>query len=328
VILVSGASGFVGAAVVRQLLKAGERVRVLLRPDSSRKTIEGLDVDVVIGDLLDPHSLKAPLQGCTGLFHVAADYRLWTRDPAAMFKANVDGTAAIIQSAIDASVKRIVYTSSVATLGILENGVADESTAVTFEDMIGPYKQSKYLAEQKVVSMVQDDNAPVVIVNPSTPIGPFDVRPTPTGRIVVEAASNRMPAFVDTGLNVVHVDDVALGHVLAFKNGKIGERYILGGDDLELKQLLAMIANTVGAEPPTMCIPRKLLYPLAYAVEAWTRLVGGNDPFITVDGLRMARKKMFFSSEKAKLELGYQPRPASHAITDAVDWFKKEGYLR
>jgi len=327
-ILVTGASGFVGSAVIRQLLQAGEQVRVLLRPNSSRKTILGLDVDVAIGDLLDAHSLKAPLQGCTGLFHVAADYRLWTRDAAAMFKANVDGTVAIIQNAIDASVKRIVYTSSVATLGIQENGVADENTAVTFDDMIGPYKQSKYLAEKKVMSMVKDHNAPVVIVNPSTPIGPFDVRPTPTGRIVVEAASNRMPAFVDTGLNVVHVDDVASGHVLAFKNGKIGERYILGGDDLELKQLLTMIANTAGSEPPTMRIPRKLLYPLAYGVEIWTRLVGGDDPFITVDGLRMARKKMFFSSAKAKLELGYQPRPASHAITDAVDWFKKEGYLR
>jgi len=328
VILVTGASGFVGAAVVRKLLAVGEDVRVLLRPGSSRKTLTGLDVDIGIGDLMAPETLKTPLRGCKGLFHVAADYRLWTRHPEKMFKANVDGTVHIVKSAMEANVERIVYTSSVATLGIVPGGVADENTPVSFADMIGPYKQSKFLAEQKILELIHDEKAPVVIVNPSTPIGPFDVKPTPTGRIVVETASKSMPAFVDTGLNVVHVDDVAAGQWLAYRHGKIGERYILGGDDLELRDLLKMIADAAGVKAPNVCLPRGLLYPLAFSVETWARFMKKDDPFITLDGLRMSRKKMFFSSTKAMRELGYQPGPASQAITDAVDWFAKEGYLR
>ena len=328
-VLVTGASGFVGSAVLRHLLEAGREVRALVRPGSDSRNLEGLNVDIVTGDLTDRASLKPALAGCAALFHVAADYRLWTRHPARMFETNVEGTRALMQTAAEAGVTRIVYTSSVATLGINPGGApADEETTVAYEDMIGPYKQSKFRAEAEVRRMVVEEGLPAVIVNPSTPVGPRDVKPTPTGRMIVEAASGRMPAYVDTGLNIVHVDDVAAGHLLAFERGAIGGRYILGGEDMTLGAILGEIAALTGGRAPLARIPHTLIMPLAFAVEAWTRISGGDDPFVTLDGLRMARKKMFFSSEKARRHLGYAPRPAVEGLADAITWFGENGYLK
>lgn len=326
-ILVTGASGFVGSAVLRRLVNEGYAVRALVRPTSDRRNLDGLAVEVAVGDVTDPASLVPAVKGCTGLFHVAADYRLWVRDPAPMFKANVDGTRNILVAAAEAGVGRMVYTSSVATLGLRPGGAAaDEDTPVAFEDMIGPYKQSKFMAEAEVRRLVAAQGLPVVIVNPSTPVGPRDVKPTPTGRMIVEAATGRMPAYVDTGLNLVHVDDVAAGHLLAFDKGTVGERYVLGGENMTLKDILEDIADITGRKAPRLRIPHDLILPVAYAAEAWTRLTGGGEPFVTVDGLRMARKKMFFSWDKAGHALGYRPRPAREALVDAVQWFRRNGY--
>lgn len=324
-VLVTGASGFVGAAVLRALLARGRRVRVLLRPRSDRRNIDGLDVEPRIGTLEDATSLREAVEGCGVLYHVAADYRLWVRDESAMYRANVDGTRALMLAALDCGVERIVYTSSVATLGIAPGGgEADETTPSALADMIGPYKRSKFLAEEAVCGLVAERGLPAVIVNPSTPIGPRDVKPTPTGRMIVEAASGRMPAFVDTGLNIVHVDDVADGHLLAEEKGRIGERYILGGENLTLAEILRRIALLTGRRPPTLSVPIPAIWPIAIGAEAWGRL-SGKEPFVTRDGLRMARKKMFFSSAKARRELGYHARPAQEALADAVAWFKTAG---
>ena len=327
VILVTGATGFVGSAVVRLLLDRGDAVRVLARPGSDRSNLADLDIEVAEGDLLQPESLGPAVRGCTGLFHVAADYRLWTRNPELMLKANVEGTRSILRAAADAGVSRIVYTSSVATLGIVRGGSGDEQTPVTFDDMIGIYKQSKYLAEVAAQELIDNDDVPCVIVNPSTPVGPRDIKPTPTGRMIVEAAAGRMPAFVDTGLNIVHVNDVAKGHLLAFDQGTIGERYVLGGENMELSAILVEIARITNRKAPSIKIPHNLILPLGYAAEAWTRLTGGSEPFVTVDGIRMAKKKMFFSSAKAKRDLGYDARPAPQALEDAITWFRGKGYL-
>ncbi len=326
-IFVTGATGFVGSAVTRRLIAAGFEVRALARPGSDRRNLAGLRVQVVEGDLLERKSLASALKGCRGLFHVAADYRLWTRDPAAMFRANVEGTRNVLLAAAEAGVERMVYTSSVATLGARADGRAvDEDAPSTYADMIGPYKQSKFQAEEEVRRLIAERGLCVVIVNPSTPIGPRDVKPTPTGRMIVEAAAGRMPAYVDTGLNVVHVDDVAEGHLLAFDKGQVGERYILGGEDMTLRDILTEIAVLTGARPPRFQIPRGPLFPIAFAAEAWARIFGG-EPFMTVDGLRMAKKKMFFSSAKARRQLEYKSRPAAEALRDAVKWFGEQGYL-
>lgn len=323
--LVTGASGFVGAAVVRALLAQGRKVRVLLRPQSDRRNIAGLDVEERIGSLEDTASLKAAIAGSGTLYHVAADYRLWVRDESVMYKANVEGTRALMLATLDERVERIVYTSSVATLGLAaDGGVADETTPSTLADMIGPYKRSKFMAEEVVRGLVAARGLPAVIVNPSTPIGPRDLKPTPTGRMIVEAASGRMPAFVDTGLNIVHVDDVAAGHLLAEEKGRIGERYILGGENLTLGEILRRIALLTGRKPPTLSIPIPAIWPIALGAEAWAQL-SGKEPFVTRDGLRMARKKMFFVSAKAERELGYRARPAQEALADAVAWFKAVG---
>ncbi len=326
-ILVTGATGFVGSAVVRLLLGRGDAVRVLARPGSDRSNLHGLDVDIAEGDLVQPETLKNAVQGCTGLFHVAADYRLWTRYPEQMLKANVEGTRSILRAGADAGISRMVYTSSVATLGIVKGGSGDEQTPVTYGDMIGIYKQSKFLAEQAAQDLIDNEEVPAVIVNPSTPIGPRDIKPTPTGRMIVEAAAGRMPAFVDTGLNIAHVDDVAKGHLLAFDKGELGQRYVLGGENMELSAILAEVARITGRKPPTVKIPHNLILPLGYIAETWTRLTGGSEPFVTVDGIRMARKKMFFSSAKAEHELGYTARPATDALEDAIRWFADKGYL-
>jgi dihydroflavonol-4-reductase len=326
--LVTGASGFVGSAVVRALLERGETVRTFVRSSSDRRNLEDLKVEIEVGDLRDRASLDRATRGCDTVFHVAADYRLWVPQPDEMFSANVDGTRNVMEAAGNAGVRRIVYTSSVATLGLPQNGdvPANEDTPVRARDIISPYKQSKYAAEALVKRMVAEQGLPAVIVHPSTPIGPRDVKPTPTGKIVVEAARGRMPAFVDTGLNVVHVDDVAQGHLLAMERGSIGGQYILGAENLTLAEILAVVAETVHRPAPKWRLPHDVVMPIAFLAELWARLTG-REPFVTQDGVRLARKRMFFSSDRAIQSLGYRPRPAKVAIADAVSWFNQHGYL-
>jgi dihydroflavonol-4-reductase len=267
------------------------------------------------------------IDGCIGLFHIAADYRLWVPDPEEIYKTNVEGTVNIMKVAMEKGIKKIVYTSSVATLGLNPDGSpADEDTPVGIDDMIGHYKRSKFIAEEKVRDMIKRDGLPAVIVNPSTPVGPGDIKPTPTGRIIIEAASGKMPAYVDTGLNIVHVDDVAMGHLLAFERGRIGERYILGGENMTLREILEEIARLTGRSAPKIKISPSLILPLAYIAEIFARITK-KEPFVTVDGVLMSKRRMFFSIEKAKKELGYMARPAREAIKDSIDWFKQKGYI-
>jgi dihydroflavonol-4-reductase len=325
---VTGGTGFVGSAVIRKLIDEGHTVRALVRPGSVQDNLAGLPVETCVGRLEEPETVRAALAGCRTLFHVAADYRLWVRRPAEMYAANVDGTRHLMEAAIATGVERVVYTSSVATLGILPGGAsADEIVPSSIADMVGHYKRSKFLAEEEVKRLVREAELPAVIVNPSTPIGPRDIKPTPTGRIIVEAAMGRMPAFVDTGLNFAHVDDVADGHIAALKYGKIGERYILGGDNLSLREFLTEIARLRNRAAPKIALPIGPIVPFARAAELYARFFGG-EPFATVDGLRLARKKMFFSSAKATKELGYKPRPAVDGIRDAVEWFVANGVIR
>jgi len=325
--LLTGASGFIGSALARKLVALGEPVRAIVRKDSDQRNLEGLPIEIVEADLVDPESLAHAVEGCEALFHVAADYRLWVPRPDKMYATNVEGTRNLVRAATRAGVRRIVYTSSVAVLGTAINGVpADESQSSTLADMIGHYKRSKFMAEEAVRTLVREEGAPVVVVNPSTPIGPRDIKPTPTGRLVIEAAAGRMPAYVNTGLNVVHVDDVAEGHLLAFERGQIGERYILGGANMTLREILCEIAGVAGQRPPTLRLPTELVFPIAVGAELQSRLFGGV-PRVTVSGVRMARKKMYFSSEKAARELGYRARPVREAISDAVAWFREHGYL-
>ena len=324
--LVTGATGFVGAAVARALLAQGWAVRALARKGSDRRNLQRLAVEVVEGDLNDPGSLAPALQGCEALFHVAADYRLGAFDPRELYRTNVDGTRNILSAARAAGVRRVVYTSSVATIGIPKDGTpGSEDTPSTLSDMIGHYKRSKFLAEEAAREAVRAGSE-VVIVNPSTPIGPGDVKPTPTGQLVFDAAAGRMPAYVDTGLNIVHVDDVAAGHLLAFHRGRPGERYILGGQDMTLREILVEIARLVGRKPPRVRLPSGVVMPIAYIAEGVAR-VTGRSTRITVEGVRMARKRMFFSSAKAERELGYQWRPPTLAFKDAIAWFQDQGLL-
>jgi dihydroflavonol-4-reductase len=322
--LVTGATGFLGSAVARALLDRGETVRVLVRRESDRRNIDGLDVEPVEGDLNDPQSLRDAVKGCRVLYHAAADYRLWARDPDQLYETNVTATRNLLLLASQAGVERIVYTSSVATLGREPSGrPADEQTPVTIDDMTGHYKRSKFLAEEDVKRLIRDEKIPVVIVNPSTIIGPRDIRPTPTGRMVEEAARGNIPAFVDTGLNVVHVDDVAAGHVQAFDHGQIGERYVLGGENMMLREILAEIAALVGRAPPRIRLPRAAVLPIAYLAEFAARIRGSTvEPLVTVDGIKMSKTFMFFSSDKAKEAIGYSPRPAREALADAVAWLR------
>jgi dihydroflavonol-4-reductase len=326
-VLVTGASGFVGSAVARIARERGFDVRVVVRKSSSRQNIEGLNAEVVIGDMRDEASMRAALKGVRYLFHVAADYRIWARDPGEIERANLEGAEATMRAALAEGVERIVYTSSVATLKVNASGeIVDETRPAQAEQTIGAYKRSKVRAERAVERMVARDGLPAVIVNPSTPIGPRDVRPTPTGRIIVEAATGKIPAFVDTGLNLVHVDDVALGHFLALERGVTGERYILGGANLPLQQMLADIAGLSGRKPPTIKLPRGPLYPLAIGAEFYAKF-SGREPFVTVDALRMSKNKMYFTSAKAERELGYTARPYGEGLSDALDWFRANGYL-
>jgi dihydroflavonol-4-reductase len=325
--LVTGATGFVGSAVARRLSLEGTRVRALVRPGSPRFHLDGLDLDFVTGDLRDVQSVRAAMAGIRHVFHVAADYRLWARDPREIFAANVEGTRHVMQEALRAGVERVVHTSSVATLGLrADGGPADESVQLSVEEGIGAYKRSKIAAERLVEAMVASDRLPAVIVNPSTPIGPRDVKPTPTGRIIVEAARGRMPGFLDTGLNFVHVDDVAEGHLAALRRGVVGERYILGGENVVLADLLAEVARLAGRSPPRFRIPRAMVIPVAYLAEAKARLTG-REPFTTLDGVRLADHYMFFTAAKAERDLGFRARPYRQALADAIDWFRAAGYL-
>src|SRR5260370_32567382 len=326
-VLVTGATGFVGTAVARALIATGRPVRALCRPNRDRRNLAGLDLEIAEGSLEDARSLAAGVAGCGALYHVAADYRLWVRDPTAMYRANVEGTRALMTAALAAGVERVVYTSSVATLGLHGDGTpADETTPSTLDDMVGPYKRSKFLAEVEVHRLVERRQLPAVIVHPSTPIGPRDIKPTPTGRIIVEAASGRMPAFVDTGLNLVHVDDVAAGHIAALQRGRIGERYILGGENVRLATMLADIAEIVHRRPPRLRFSIAALYPIALGAE-WLAGLTGKEPFAPRDGLRMARHYMFFNAAKARRELDYTSRPYLQAIADPIAWFNQAGYV-
>jgi len=326
--LVTGATGFIGSAVLRQLLDAGHDVRVLIRPKSDRRNIDGLPVEIAYGDLIDPLSLDQGMKGCSTLFHVAADYRLWALKAEEMYEVNVVGTRNIMHAALNTGIQRVVYTSSVATLGVTQDGSpADEGTTVSLKDMVGHYKRSKFMAEAEVKRLADEEGLPVVIVNPSTPVGPRDIRPTPTGRFIVDAASGRMPAYVDTGLNLVHVDDVAIGHLLALEHGKVGERYILGACNMTLKEIFCAIAAITGQTPPKICLPHHLVFPIACLSEGWARLASRREPRVTLNGVRLARKKMFFSIEKARRFLGFNPRPVEEALRDAVAWFRENGYL-
>lgn len=327
-ILVTGASGFVGSAVVRHLLQAGHQVRVLVRPTSARINFAGLPVETMEGDLRDPDALARAVAGVQFVFHVAADYRLWARNPQDIVRTNVEGTRNVMNAALIARVERIVYTSSVATLkSRLDGKASDETLRLNPESAVGAYKYSKVVAERMVDAMVAEHNLPAVIVNPSTPIGPRDLRPTPTGRIIIEAAAGRMPAYVDTGLNLVNVDDVAAGHLAALEKGRQGERYILGGQDVLLGDMLREIARQVGRAPPRLRLPRRLIFPIAYGAEA-IAYFSGREPFVTTTGLRLAKDHMFFTSAKAERELGYRARPHNEAIAEAIAWFRQHNYLK
>jgi len=327
--LITGATGFVGAAVSRELLKKGHKVKALVRQSSVLDNLKNLDVEIVQGDLKDKDSLKRCLKDCKYLFHVAADYRLWVPKPKEIYENNVTGTENLMEEALSLGIEKIVYTSSVAVLGKpIEGDVANEKTPVNVDQMIGHYKKSKYLAEEKVKELYKTKKLPVVIVNPAAPVGPRDIKPTPTGKMILDAAMKKIPAYLDTGLNIVHVDDVAKGHLQAFNKGIFGERYILGGENMTFKEILEMISVLCGHNPPKIQLPKKPLYPIGYIFEIFARLFNLKNPMLTVDMIRMAEKKMFFSSEKAKKELNYKYKSAKNALKDAIQWFIDNGYCR
>jgi len=326
--LVTGATGFVGSAVARTLAARGHRLRLLSRPNSDHRNLAGLDAEVVIGDLTDAASLEAAAAGCRYVVHVAADYRFWVPDPQAMLRANVDGAVAMMRAAGKAGAERIVHCSSVAALGLIGDGsLSDETTPAKESDFIGIYKRSKYLAEKAVLDLVRGEGLPIVVVNPAAPVGPRDIKPTPTGKMILDAAAGRVPAYIDTGLNIVHVDDVAEGHALALEKGRIGERYILGGDNMLLRDILMLVADVTKGRQPLLELPEILVWPAALVMEKLAPVFGFT-PMMTRDHLKMARKKMFYSSAKAKEQLGYNPRPVRQAVEDAVAWFRANGKLK
>jgi dihydroflavonol-4-reductase len=325
--LVTGGTGFLGAHIVRELIRDGAAVKVLVRPGSDRSTLDGVAAKVIEGDLLDKGSLARALTGCDTLFHAAADYRLWVRDPAAMYAANVDGTENILAAALAAGIGTVVYTSSVGTLGNPGNGTpGDETSPVSLADMVGHYKKSKFLAERSAEAFVAR-GLPLVIVNPSTPVGPLDRKPTPTGKIIVDFLAGKMPAYLDTGLNLLPVEDCARGHILAARKGRSGEKYILGGEDTSLAGMLGMLAKISGLPPPRFCLPYGPVLAAAWINAAISALTG-KEPLIPLAGVQMAKKLMYFSSKKAKMELGFETTSVYAALERAVEWFRTNGQIK
>jgi dihydroflavonol-4-reductase len=326
--LVTGATGFVGSHVARQLVGAGHRVRVLVRPNSNSSLLDGLPVERSEGDLRDPVSLDRAMKGVRQLFHVAADYRLWTRDPNELYQSNVEGTRRLFEIAGNSGVGRVVYTSTVATVAVANHGAAlpSEETRATLDEMIGHYKRSKFLAELEAMKAAAA-GLPVVIVNPTTPVGPGDWKPTPTGRIILDFLNGKMPAYVDTGLNVAPVEDVAAGHLLAAEKGRIGERYILGARNMTLKEILDALSFITGRPAPRVRLPHVVALIAAYSDQLISRIVG-RDPQIPLEGVKMARHRMFVQSDKAERQLGYKPGPVEPALARAVNWYQEHGYVR
>ncbi|HKW91756.1 MAG TPA: hopanoid-associated sugar epimerase [Methylomirabilota bacterium] len=324
-VLVTGGTGFVGANLVRELIADGHHVRVLARAGGDRRALGDAKVEIVEGDLLDPASLRAAVAGARHVYHVAADYRLWAPDPRALYRANVDGTRHLLAAAAEAGAERIVYTSTVGAIGIPEDGTpGDETTPVSLADMMGAYKASKFLAE-RVADEFAARGAPVVIVNPSAPIGPWDVKPTPTGQMIVDFLNGKMIGSVDTGLNVVHVRDVARGHILAAQKGRVGERYILGHENLSLLEIFRMLSALTGRPAPRFRVPYAVAWLAAAAMEGVSKLTR-RPPAVPLTAVRMARKRMFFCPDKAIRELGLPQTPAKTALSDAVKWFTDHGY--
>lgn len=324
--LVTGGTGFVGRAVVEELLAAGRKVRVLVR-DPKHPALQGLKVEAFPGDLRDPSSLKAAVWGCTQVFHVAADYRLWVPDPEAMYAVNVQGTKDLMAAAAEAGVSRVVYTSTVGTLGNPGDGTpGTEDTPVTIEEMVGHYKRSKFLAEQAVLEFARQ-GLPVVLVHPSAPVGPWDYRPTPTGQMIVDFLKGRMPAYLETGLNLVHVRDVARGHLLAAERGRVGEKYILGHQNMSLSEIFRLLAEISGRPAPKIRLPYLPVLCLAYLDEFWATWISRRPPRMPLAAVKMAKKFMYFDSSKAVRELGLPQTPVRQALEEAVAWFKAHGYV-
>ena len=330
-IFVTGATGFVGSHVARRLAEQGAELRLLVRANSDLRNIQDIGAERVVGDLRDPATFERAMAGCDAVFHVAADYRLWVRDPAQMYRSNVEGTRGILEAARKNGVRRVVYTSSVATMGFASSSrsdghVAHEGSPVALGEMIGPYKRSKFVAEQLAVQAARD-GLDVVIVNPSTPVGERDIKPTPSGRIVVDFLKRKFPAYVDTGLNLVDVTECARGHIAALEKGRSGERYILGGENLTLKQILDKLAAITGLTSPRIRVPYAMALATGVVDEVFTGRILGREPRATIDAVRMGRKKMFVSSEKAERELGWRVVPVDGALRRAVEWFRANGYV-
>ena len=325
-VFLTGATGFVGAHVAKYLARQGAELRLLVRPTSNLANLEGIGAETAVGDLLQPETLRTAVRGCDAVVHVAADYRLWVRDPQTMYAANVEGTRALLQIARDEGVRRVVYTSSVATMGFRSDGtIVDETTPVSLADMVGHYKRSKFMAEQVVIEAARCGQQ-VMVLNPTTPIGAQDIKPTPTGRIVVDFLNKKFPAYVDTGLNLVDVLEVARMHAVALEQGRPGERYILGGENLTLKQILDKMSAITGLPSPTMKVPNAVAMAFAFFDETITGRFLGKEPRATVEAVRMGQKKMFASSAKAQRELGFQVIPVYSALRSAIDWFRANGY--
>lgn len=324
---VTGATGFLGASIVRELLKDGREVRVLARPGSDRRNLAGLDLEISEGDLGDRDTLVKALSGCDTLFHAAADYRLWTRTPERMYDANVKGTRNILSAALAVGLEKVVYTSSVGTLGNPGNGTpGDETTPVDFNQMVGDYKKSKFLAERAAESFLEK-GLPLVIVNPSTPVGPMDLKPTPTGKIIVDFLNGKMPAYLDTGLNLIDVETCARGHILAARKGRVGEKYILGNRNLTLEEIFGKLSELTGLKAPRVRLPYYPILMAAYANHALSALTG-REPLIPLAGVQMAAKYMYFDTSKAVRELGLPLTPVEGALERAVEWFRGNGYAK
>jgi len=325
-VFLTGATGFVGSHVARALAAEGADLRLLIRPSSDLRNIQELQAERVVGDLRDAASLKKAMGGCDVVFHVAADYRLWVRDPDEMYRSNVEGTRAILEAARENKVRRVVYTSSVATMGFQSNGhLADEDSPVSLANMIGTYKRSKYMAEAVAIAAGKS-GMDVVVVNPTTPVGERDIKPTPTGRIVVDFLKKKFPAYVDTGLNLVDVAECARGHLAALEKGKSGERYILGGENLTLKQILDKLAAITGLPSPSIKVPYVVALATGVVDQVFTGYIRGREPRATIDAVRMGRKKMFVSSGKAERDLGWNTLPVEGGLRRAVEWFRANGY--